>query len=331
MTTPTDLPHLLQAFFTKRLIAQRNVSRNTVASYRDTFRLLLQFAEKRLGRSPSKLKVEDLDASFVGAFLDDAERKRANSARTRNLRLTAIRSFFRFASLELPEHSGLIQQVLSIPPKRHCRKVVGFLTRCEIQAILAVVDRSTWIGQRDYALLLMMMQTGLRLAEITGLCDQDITLGVGAHVRCEGKGRKERCTPLTRSTAAVIRSWIARRGAKTRQLFPNLRGGRLSHDAVQDIVAKYTAAAQKACPSLINRRITPHMLRHTAAMEFLQAGVDRSLIAIWLGHESVDTTQIYLDAHLALKEQILQRTQPINGLPGRFRLGDRLLDFLRAL
>jgi integrase/recombinase XerD len=201
----------------------------------------------------------------------------------------------------------------------------------KIEAILAAVDRSTWIGLRDYALLLMMMQTGLRLAEITGLRDQDLTLGVGAHVRCEGKGRKERCTPLTRSTVAVLRAWIAQRGSDTPQLFPNSRGGRLSHDAVQDLVAKYTAAAQKGCPSLLNRRITPHMLRHTAAMELLQAGIDRSLIALWLGHESVETTQVYLDANLVIKEQILERTQPTKGVPCRFRPRDRLLNFLRAL
>jgi integrase/recombinase XerD len=331
MTTPAQLPSLLEAFFIKRLMAQRNVSQHTIASYRDTFRLLLQFAHKRLGRSPSKLKVQDLDASLVGSFLDDVEHKRSSSVHTRNLRLTAIRSFFRFAAFEVPEHSGLIQRVLSIPQKRHCRKVVGFLTRDEIEAILAAVDRSTWIGRRDYALLLVMMQTGLRLAEITGLRDQDLKLGVGAHVRCEGKGRKERCTPLTRSTAVVVRAWIAQRGTDTPHLFPNSRGGRLSHDAVQDLVAKYTAAAQKECPSLLNRRITPHMLRHTAAMELLQAGIDRSLIALWLGHESVETTQGYLDANLALKEQILERTQPTNGVPGRFRPGDRLLNFLRAL
>lgn len=331
MTPLPELPHLLEAFFTKRLMAQRNVSPHAIASYRDTFRLLLQFAEKRLGRSPSKLKMQDLDASFVGAFLDQGERTRANSARTRNLRLTAIRSFFRFAALEVPEHSGLIQRVLAIPAKRPCRKLVGFLTRGEMEAILAAVDRSTWLGRRDYALLLVMVQTGLRLAEITGLRDPDLTLGVGAHVRCMGKGRKERCTPLTQSTAAVLRAWIAQRGAKPTPLFPTSRGGRLSHDAVQDLVAKHATAAQPGCPSLLHRRITPHMLRHTAAMELLQAGIDRSLIAIWLGHESVDTTQIYLDANLALKEQILERTQPTKGVPSRFRPGDRLLRFLQAL
>lgn len=331
MTTSAELPALLEAFFTKRLMAQRNVSQHTIASYRDTFRLLLQFAHIRLGRSPSKLKVQDLDASLVAAFLDMVEHKRGNSTRTRNLRLTAIRSFFHFAALEAPEHSGLIQRVLSIPSKRHCRKLVGFLTRGEIEAILAAVDRSTWIGRRDYALLLMMMQTGLRLAEITALRDQDLTFGVGAHVRCEGKGRKERCTPLTQSTAAVVRAWLVQRGWDAPNLFPNSRGGRLSHDAVQDLVAKYAGAAQKSCPSLLNRRITPHMLRHTAAMELLQAGIDRSLIALWLGHESVETTQVYLDANLALKEQILERTRPANGAPRRFRPGDRLLNFLRTL
>ena len=326
-----DLAPLLEGFFTKRLMAQRNVSRHTIASYRDTFRLLLQFAQPRLGRPPSKLRLQDLDVALIGAFLDEVEGKRAHSARTRNLRLTAIRSFFRFAALEVPEQAGLIQRVLSLPPKRHCRKVIGFLTRAEIEALLAAVDRNTWIGQRDYALLLLMMQTGLRLAEVTGLRDQDLSLGVGAHVRCEGKGRKERCTPLTRSAAEVLRAWLAHRGPGTAQLFPNARGGRLSHDAVQDLVARYTVAAQKACPSLQGRRITPHMLRHTAAMEFLQAGIDRALIALWLGHESLETTQVYLDANLVLKEQLLERTQPTKGVAGRFRPGDKLLNFLRGL
>lgn len=263
MSNPADLAILLEAFFTKRLMAQRNVSPNTIASYRDTFRLLLRFAEKRLGRSPSKLKLTDIDAALTAAFLDETERKRANGARTRNLRLTAIRSFFRYAALEAPEHSGLIQRVLAIPPKRCCRKVVGFLTRMEIETLLSVVDRTTWIGHRDYARLLLTMQSGLRLAEITGLRQRDLAFGTGPHVRCEGKGRKERCTPLTRSAARVLQSWIARRGKDDGgYLFPSTRGGRISHDAVQDLVMKYTAAARRKCPSLTNRRITPHMLRH---------------------------------------------------------------------
>jgi integrase len=224
-----------------------------------------------------------------------------------------------------------VRRVLAIPPKRHCRKVVGFLSRPEIEAMLSAVDRTSWIGQRDYALLLTMMQTGLRLAEVTSLTDADVHLGVGAHIRCNGKGRKERCTPLTKSAAATLRSWIARRGTNTSRLFPAVRGDRLSHDAVQDLVGKHAVAAATTCPSLAGRRITPHMLRHTAAMELLQAGVDRSLIAIWLGHESVETTQVYLDANLALKERILERMNPTRGIAQRYRPGDRLLAYLQSL
>jgi site-specific recombinase XerD len=332
MSKPTELPELLQGFFTKWLIGQRNVSAHTIASYRDCFRLLLQFAEKRLRRAPSRLKLGDLAAEFICAFLDDIEKGRANGVRTRNLRLTAIRSFFRYAALEVPESSALIQRVLAIPPKRGWRKVVGFLTKLEIEAILSAVDRSTWIGQRDYALLLVMVQTGLRLAEITGLRQQDVKLGAGAHVRCLGKGRKERCTPLTRPAAAIVGAWIAHQEQDAaRHLFPSSRGGRLSHDAVQDLVSKHVVAARKTCQPLANRRVSPHMLRHSAAMGLLQAGIDRSLIAIWLGHESVETTQIYLDANLTLKEQILAQARPTGGQPRRYHAGDRLLNFLRGL
>jgi integrase/recombinase XerD len=332
MTASPELPELLQGFFTRRLIAQRNVSPNTLASYRDTFRLLFQYAEKQLRRPPSSLTLGDLNAEFIGGFLDMVERERGNATRTRNLRLTAIRSFFRYAALEAPQNAGLIQRVLAIPSKRYCRKIVGFLTQTEVGAILSTVDQSTWCGQRDHALLLTMMQTGLRLAEITGLHRQDAVLGVGAHVRCQGKGRKERCTPITKSTARTMRAWLKRQnGNGDDYLFPSARGGRLSHDAVQDVVAKHVAVAQRKCTSLANRRITPHMLRHTAAMELLQAGIDRSLIAIWLGHESVDTTQIYLDANLSLKEQILAQSRQPNAKTRRFRPSDRLLDFLRNL
>lgn len=293
--------------------------------------MLLRYAQTKLGRLPSALNLSDLNPSLISGFLDEIEKKRKGTARTRNLRLTAIRSFFRYAALEAPEHSDLIQRVLAIPPKRHCRKVVGFLSRPEIEALLGVIDRASWIGHRDYALLLTMMQTGLRLAETTALRDDDVHLGIGAHIRCEGKGRKERCTPLTKSTAAVLRSWVARRGNETSRLFPARYGDRLSHDAVEGLVAKYSRAAAGRCPSFARRKVTPHMLRHTAAMELLQAGIDRSLIAIWLGHESVETTQIYLDANLELKEKILERMKPTKGTPTRFRPGDRLLAYLQAL
>lgn len=332
MYASPGLQVLIEGFFTKRLMSQRNVSAHTVASYRDTFRLLFVFAERELGRVPSRLSVEDLNADFVGRFLDMIERERRNGARTRNLRLTAIRSFFRYMALEAPEYSALIQRVLAIPAKRCDRKVVGYLSQDEAMAILAAVDQSSWCGMRDYAFLLLAMQTGLRLAELTALVPGDVYLDHGAHVRCRGKGRKERCTPLTRSTSRVLQRWLRRqREIRCEHLFPSIRGGRLSHDAVQDLVHKHVAAACRKCATLRGRNITPHMLRHTAAMELMNAGIDRSLIAIWLGHESVETTQIYLDANLSLKEQILARSRTPDGRLRRFHPDDQLLAFLHNL
>src|SRR5450432_1117243 len=266
MRDSANLPTLLQSFFTTRLMTQRRASPHTIASYRDTFRLLLSFAEKRLGHAPSKLAMKDLNAPFVAAFLDELEKKRANSARSRNIRLAAIRSFFRYAALEAPEHSALIQRVLSIPRKRHTRPLIDFLVRPEIEALLAVPSRQTWIGQRDHAFLLLAVQTGLRLSELTGLRQQDVALGTGAHVRCLGKGRKERATPLTKPTARAVAAWIQRQGQDSSAfLFPNARGGRLSADAAQSLVKRHVTTAQKAFPSLAAKRVTPHVLRHTAA------------------------------------------------------------------
>lgn len=328
----TNLGTLLEVFFRKRLIAQRRVSTHTIASYRDTFRLLLIFAQKRLGRAPTQLSIDDIKVPLLGDFLDDLEAGRKNAARTRNLRLTAIRSFFRFVALELPEHGGLIQRILAMPNKRCQRPLIDFLARPEIEGLLAAVDCTTWIGRRDYALLLVAMQTGLRLSELTALQRDDVTLGPGAHVHCVGKGRKERGTPLTKPAGRVLSAWMKEpRKLDSAFLFPSLSGGRLSADAVQDLVSKHVAMASLKCPSLTRKRVTPHVLRHTAAMELLQAGVDRSMIALWLGHESVETTQIYLDANLTLKEEILAKTNPINGKPGRYHPGDRLLSFLSSL
>lgn len=332
MTLARELPSLIEGFFAKRLVAQRAVSAHTIASYRDPFRLLFRFAARELHRSPSQLTVDNLSAEFICGFLDYIERERRNGARTRNLRLASIRSFFRYVMLEAPEHAGLAQRILAIPPKRCDRKVVGFLTQEEAAAILSAIDQRSWCGMRDYSLLLTTMQTGLRLAEVTGLQLKDVVLGPGAYVRCHGKGRKERCTPLTRSTARMLGAWRKRqRSTNNEYLFPSARGGRLSHDAMQDLVAKRVAEACPRCASLLGSRITPHMLRHTAAMELLHAGIDRSLIAIWLGHESVDTTQVYLDANLSMKEQILARSRTPNGAATRFKPGDRLLTFLRNL
>jgi integrase/recombinase XerD len=287
---------------------------------------------KELGKSPSKLAMTDLNTTLIGAFLDSLEKVRANSSRSRNLRLTAIRSFFRYTALECPEHSAGIQRVLAIPPKRQSSRLVDFLTRPEIEALVAVPDQSTWLGRRDRVLLLFAIQTGLRLSEVIGLRQDDIHLERGAHVRCEGKGRKQRCTPLTRTTVQALRAWVREQGKdEAKILFPSARGGRMSHDSVQYLVAKYAKSAARSCVTLCKKRVTPHVLRHTTAMELLQAGVDRAVIALWLGHESVETTQIYLDANLALKEDALKKASPLNASVGRFKPDDQLLSFLRNL
>lgn len=331
MSVPT-FATLLETFFTDRLIAQRRVSPHTIASYRDTFRLLLQFALKELAKPPSNLEIANLTPALIAAFLDSLEKCRANASRSRNLRLTAIRSFFRYLALECPEHSATIQRVLAIPSKRQSSRLVDFLTRPEIEALLAVPDQTKWLGRRDRLLLLFAVQTGLRLSELVGLRQGDIYLDRGAHVRCEGKGRKQRCTPLTRTTVQALRAWVREQGTDDGKiLFPTARGKQLSHDSVQYLVAKYAKSAERSCTTLRKKRVTPHVLRHTAAMELLQAGVDCSVIALWLGHESVETTQIYLDANLALKEDALKKTVPMNASFARFKPEDQLLAFLRNL
>jgi len=294
--------------------------------------LLLRFAQKRLHKQPSQLALDDLNAPFLTTFLLDLEDQRANSARSRNLRLTAIRSFFRYAALEVPQYSGLIQRVLAIPNKRQPRPLVDFLTQPEIKALLVIPDLNTWLGRRDHALLLTAAQTGLRLSEITGLRQSDVSLRAGAHVRCQGKGRKERCTPLAKPTVRVLTAWMKEQGKDASKiLFPSTRGGPLSSDSVQYLVKKYVAVARRNCPSLSRKRVSPHVLRHASAMELLQGGVDRAIIALWLGHESVETTQMYLDADLALKEKALAKTTPIKGKRGSYRPDDDLLDFLTSL
>ena len=332
MNPTPNFAGLLERFFTERLITQRRVSPNTIASYRDTFRLLLEFAQRRLGKLPSDLALADLDVALISTFLEDLEQSRGVIVRTRNLRLTAIRSFFRFVAYQDPTCSAQIQRVLSIPGKRHDRRLVGYLTRAEIEALLAAPNLRTWDGRRDRAFLMMAIQTGLRLSEMTALRRSDIELGRGPHVRCLGKGRKERSTPLTAQMVNVLKLWLKEpvRGDLD-LLFPNIRGGRMSADAVQYLVGKHTAAARLQCPTLKDKHVSPHLMRHTAAMELLQSGVELTVIALWLGHESIKTTQIYLDAHLALKEAALAKMTPINAIPGRFKPADELLQFLKGL
>jgi site-specific recombinase XerD len=332
MSTGATLARLLEAFFTDRLVRQRNASAHTIASYRDTFRLLLCFAQRQLKREPSAFNLEDLDAPLIGAFLDHLEKERGNSARSRNVRLAAIHSFFRYAALHEPGHAALIQRILAMPTKRYDRKLVGFLTRHEVDALLAGPDRSRWGGRRDHVLLLLAVQTGLRVSELIGLRVQDVVLGAGAHVRCEGKGRKQRCTPLRKETVKVLRGWLRECNPDpAAPLLPNARGAALSPDGVRYLLAKHVATARQRCSSLKKKRVTPHVLRHSTAMDLLQHGVDRSVIALWLGHESIDTTQVYLTASLELKEKALAKAAPINVRAGRFRPADRLLTFLKGL
>lgn len=328
----TALAPVLEAFFTDYLMTQREVSQHTVTAYRDTFRLLLVFAQEHLGKRPTALDMADLDVPLISGFLQHLETVRGNSVTTRNARLAAIHSLFAFAAVRLPEHAGLIQRVLAMPPKRHQRTEVCFLTGQETRAVLAAPDRSTWLGRRDHTLLHIAVQTGLRVSELTGLRCQDVHLGPGAHLRCRGKGRKDRCTPLTTASVAVVRLWLTERGGQDLDpLFCTQRGGRLSRDAVEHLITKHVATAAKTCPTLHAKKITPHVLRHSAAMALLHAGVDLSVIALWLGHESTRTVQVYLHADMALKERALARTTPHDAPPGRYHPPDQLLDFLNSL
>jgi integrase/recombinase XerD len=327
------LPPFLQRFFTDRLNTQMAASPNTVASYRDAFRLLLRFASDRRGRAPTNLRVEDLDADLIGDFLVHVETARGNSVRSRNTRLAAIRSFFRYVALNEPALALHCQRVLAMPSKRAARRPVDFLTRPEMDAVLAAPDRSHRAGRRDYALLLVALRTGLRVSELVHLRRRDVVFGTGAHVRCDGKGRKQRCTPLRGDTRTALESWLAETGGVADAfVFPNHRGGRLSRDAVERLVRKHATAGARACPTLAGKRVTPHVLRHSTAMELLQSGVDPTVIALWLGHESVETTNMYLHADLQLKEQALARlAETTNAAPGRYRPDDDLLAFLESL
>jgi site-specific recombinase XerD len=332
MINPASFAPVLERYFTQRLMRERQASPHTISSYRDTFRQFLKFVQQRLHKPPAKLDFEEIDAPLIVAFLDDLEKRQGVSVRSRNLRLTAIHSFFRYAAFEAPAQSAQIQRVLAIPSKRFTRTLVPFLTRPEVDALLAAPDKCTWSGRRDHAFLLVAVQTGLRLSEMTGLKREDIVVGAGAHVRVIGKGRKERCTPFAKSTRTVLKAWLRepQRGDSD-VLFPSAKGERLSVHGVQYLLTKHRLVAAKVCPSLKQKRVTVHRLRHTMAMDLLQSGTERSVIALWLGHESVETTQIYLDASLVMKEKALAKSTPRHGRPGRYKPSDQLLDFLNNL
>jgi len=329
----TALAPLLQAFFTDRLMTQCGASPHTIASYRDTFTLLLGYVHQQTGTLPARLDLTDLDAATIGSFLQHLETVRGNSVATRNTRLAAIHSLFRYASLRVPEHAHLIGRVLAIQTKRTATTIVTFLDRAELEALLSTPDQATWHGRRDHALLVLAAQTGLRVSELTGLTIADVHLGTGRHVYCRGKGRKDRCTPLTRHTEELLAGWLATRHAgEAEPAFCTQSGNRLSHDAVARLITKHAATAAQACPSLQAKTVTPHTLRHTAAMNLLQAGVDVTVIALWLGHESPTTTRVYLHADMALKERAIARTAPPDTpAPPRYHPPDNLLAFLDQL
>jgi integrase/recombinase XerD len=328
----TTFAPTLQAYITERLIRQRQASPHTVAAYRDAFKLLLVFAQRRTGKPPSKLEVADLDAPLIGAFLEHLESERGNSIRTRNARLAAIHSLFRYAALRHPEDAAVIQRVLAMPPKRFESAIVTYFTEDEIDALLAAADQRTWTARRDQAMLALACQTGLRASELTALTVGDVHLGAGAHVSCLGKGRRQRITPLAASTARPLEAWMAERaGLPADPLFPTRRGTRLSRDALERRVAKYAALASTTCPTLAEKRTSPHVMRHSAAMRLINADVDIVTVALWLGHQNVATTQTYTHADLALKERALARTAPKDLPPGRYRPSDKVLAFLDSL
>lgn len=322
----------LQAFFSSRLGRERDASPHTVDSYRHAFRLLLCYAKAHTGKDPAELDFEDLDAELISGFLDHLEEGRANTVRTRNTRLAAIHSFFRFASYRHPEHAKTIQQVLAIPQKKTVTRPRSFLTEEEMDALVAAPDRSTWIGRRDHVLLAVALQSGLRLSELTGLRRQDVELGTGAHLKCVGKGRRRRDTPLDKSMVKLLHAWMKERGGEPKDpLFPSRRGGRLSPDAVQRLVAKHVRVAQRASPSLKSKRVSTHVLRHSCAMDMLRNGADVAVVALWLGQEKLESVNPYVHADLQLKERALGRRSPLKTKPGRYRPDDALLAFLEGL
>lgn len=331
--TAMTLSALVQRFFTDRLYAQMEASPHTVASYRDTFRLLLLYAGGKKRKSPTKLVIDDLDVDMIGDFLDDLEKNRQNSARSRNTRLAAIRSFFRFVAIHEPAYMLHCQKILHMPSKRYVRRQVEFLNAEETLALLNAPDCATWVGHRDYTILTVMLQTGLRASELINLRCCDVVLETGPHVHCQGKGRKHRATPLEQGTVRIVKSWMKEyRGSGDEPLFPTMHGSKMSRDALEHLVKRHVETATKTCPSLVGKRVSPHVLRHSTAMNLLHHGVDQAVIALWLGHESVETTQIYIHADMKLKEKALAKMSvPANDTPSRYKPNDKLLGFLESL
>lgn len=328
----TRLAPTLQAYFTTRLCGELGASPHTVAAYRDTWRLLLRFTAQTYGWAPTKLDLAQLDAALVSRFLTHLETGRGNSVTTRNARLAAIHSFYDYAALRHPEHADTIARVLDIPAKRHHRTDLTYLTPLEVTALLAAADPDTTAGRRDHAMIQLAVTTGLRVSELTALTPADIHLGTGAHVACTGKGRKRRITPLDQQTVTTTRQYLTGLPAGTQFLFPTRTGTRMSTDAVARRLTQLVNVAAPSCQTLAAKNVSPHTLRHTAAMRLLHAGIDITVIALWLGHQSIQTTQIYLHADMSIKERAMARTAPTGAEPGRYQpASDELLTFLHSL
>jgi site-specific recombinase XerD len=332
VTDSAQFSTLVQSFFAQHLCEHKHVSPRTVTVYRDTFRLLFAFMQERTGRPPSELTMTDLDAPVILAFLDHLETARHNHVRSRNLRLSAIRSFFRYASLRDVEHLAVANRVLAIPTKRTAHPLLTFLTRPEMDAILAATDQRTWLGGRDHALLLTMYNTGARASEVTALTCGQVSFGTTTLVQLHGKGRKERTVPLWPQTAKVLIRWFQILNTDDKGFaFPTVRRTRLSADALNHLLQQAVRKAITACPDLARKRVTPHVVRHTTALHLLQAGVDIAVIALWLGHESIETTHGYVEADLEMKQRALEKLTPATGTVSRFKAGDSLLQFLSKL
>jgi site-specific recombinase XerD len=326
-------PHL-QAFFAEHLLAHKRASPQTISCYRDTFRLLLRFMQVKTGTEPSALPLAALDADAVLTFLDHIERDRGCSVRSRNNRLAAIRSFFRVVALRVPDRLEQVTRVMAIPVKRGDKRLVHYLSRDEVKALLAAPDRAVWSGRRDHALLLTLYNTGARVSEIITLRREQVRLdpATGAHVELLGKGRKERVVPLWAETAQMLRAWFRELGDHGNGVaFPSIHGRTLSRDGVDHLLRRAVVTAAAACSSLGAKKVSPHVLRHSTAMHLFQAGVDMAVIALWLGHESLETTHVYVEADLATKERALEKLAPMPGMPTRYRADDKLLAFLTAL
>lgn len=327
-----DLGTLLQRFFVEYLVNQRRASPRTIAAYRDTFGLLLRFLVVELGKQSAALSLADLSAPRVLAFLAHLEAERHNCVRSRNARLAAIRAFMGYVGLREPAMLASTAPVLAIPMKRFERPLVGFLSREHVEALLAAPDPSTWSGRRDRIMFATLYNTGARVSELIGMRIADLALAPAAVIRIRGKGRKERCVPLWRRTARQLRDWLQHLPHSPEQvLFPNRAGGALTRTSVAERLKLAAAAAAERYPELARQRVSPHVVRHSTAMHLLQSGVDITVIALWLGHESPVTTHTYIEADLAMKEQALKALHPPKGAPTRYRAPDRVLAFLQAL